>query len=228
MLTQNGISQEEQKQHPQAVVDVVNFYKDNAEKSEEDAIWDKMGPAHPQGYAYQANLAPNYNPVQPLSPPQSLDFHGTTRLASRTPAHPLQFLAVLRRPSLIRLRSTQQLWYPTDQHPGLRALLQPLPTPFPVDPHLRPQVPSSRSSQPRVKNMISLRSPMPLQHSQRVPVAHHRRPVAGRTPREGHRHVSILLQVLPPCHLLSNTSSSNNKLWPWPSRNNQRLLLVGA
>ena len=36
MLQQNGISQEEQKQHPQAVMDVVNFYKDNAEKNEED------------------------------------------------------------------------------------------------------------------------------------------------------------------------------------------------
>jgi p21-activated kinase 1 len=74
MLQQNGITQDEQKQHPQAVMDVVNFYKENAEKSEEDAIWDKMGPAHPQGYAYQANLAPNYGSVQPLSPPQSPRF----------------------------------------------------------------------------------------------------------------------------------------------------------
>ncbi|KAJ4378016.1 signal transducing kinase of the PAK [Neocucurbitaria cava] len=75
MLQQNGITEQEQKQHPQAAVDVVNFYKDNAEKSEEDAIWDKMGPAHPQGYAYQANIANNYGSVQPLlSPPQSPRF----------------------------------------------------------------------------------------------------------------------------------------------------------
>lgn len=75
MLQQNGITEQEQKLHPQAAVDVVNFYKDNAEKGEDDAIWDKMGPAHPQGYAYQANLAPTYGSVQPLlSPPQSPRF----------------------------------------------------------------------------------------------------------------------------------------------------------
>jgi p21-activated kinase 1 len=88
MLTQNGISQEEQKQHPQAVVDVVNFYKDNAEKSEEDAIWDKMGPAHPQGYAYQANMAPTYNPVQPLSPPQSPRFPRNDQSSFENPRAP--------------------------------------------------------------------------------------------------------------------------------------------
>ncbi len=75
MLQQNGITEQEQKQNPQAAVDVVNFYKDNAEKSEDDAIWDKMGPANPHGYAYQANLTPNYGTVQPLlSPPQSPRF----------------------------------------------------------------------------------------------------------------------------------------------------------
>ena len=75
MLQQNGISEQEQKQHPQAVMDVVTFYKDNAEKTGDDAIWDKMGPAQPQGYAYQANLTPNYGSLQPLlSPPQSPRF----------------------------------------------------------------------------------------------------------------------------------------------------------
>ncbi|KAF2202806.1 Pkinase-domain-containing protein [Delitschia confertaspora ATCC 74209] len=79
MLQQNGITEQEQKQNPQAAMDVVTFYKDNAEKSGEDAIWDKMGPAHPQGYAYQANLNPNpstnHSSLQPLlSPPQSPRF----------------------------------------------------------------------------------------------------------------------------------------------------------
>ncbi|KAF2788758.1 Pkinase-domain-containing protein [Melanomma pulvis-pyrius CBS 109.77] len=75
MLQQNGISEQEQKQHPQAVMDVVTFYKDNAEKNDEDAIWDKMGPAHSQSYTYQTNIAPNYQTVQPLlSPPQSPRF----------------------------------------------------------------------------------------------------------------------------------------------------------
>ena len=75
MLQQNGITEQEQKQHPQAVMDVVTFYKDNAEKNEEDAIWDKMGPA--QAYAYQANVTPGsgYGSIQPLlSPPQSPRF----------------------------------------------------------------------------------------------------------------------------------------------------------
>jgi p21-activated kinase 1 len=74
MLTSNGITEQEQKQHPQAAVDVVNFYKDNAEKGEDDAVWDKMGAAQPQEYAYQASLAPSYTNVTPLSPPQSPRF----------------------------------------------------------------------------------------------------------------------------------------------------------
>ncbi|RAR13579.1 serine/threonine-protein kinase ste20 [Stemphylium lycopersici] len=90
MLQQNGISQEEQKQHPQAVMDVVNFYKDNAEKNEEDAIWDKMGPAHPQAYAYQANIAQNnnYGTVQPLSPPQSPRFPRNDQSSFENPRAP--------------------------------------------------------------------------------------------------------------------------------------------
>jgi p21-activated kinase 1 len=79
MLTSNGITEQEQKQHPQAAVDVVNFYKDNAEKGEDDAVWDKMGAAHPQSqsYGYQASPAQAYGSAQPqplLSPPQSPRF----------------------------------------------------------------------------------------------------------------------------------------------------------
>jgi p21-activated kinase 1 len=77
MLTSNGITEQEQKQHPQAAVDVVNFYKDNAEKDDDDAVWDKMGAAHPQSYGYQATIAPTYGSAQPqplLSPPQSPRF----------------------------------------------------------------------------------------------------------------------------------------------------------
>lgn len=56
-------------------MDVVNFYKDSAEKDEDDAVWDKMGAVHPQSYGYQANLNPTYGSVQPLlSPPQSPRF----------------------------------------------------------------------------------------------------------------------------------------------------------
>ncbi|KAF1912095.1 kinase-like domain-containing protein [Ampelomyces quisqualis] len=74
MLTSNGITEQEQKQHPQAAVDVVNFYKDNAEHGDNDAVWDKMGAAHPQAYASHPSLAPTYGSAQPLSPPQSPRF----------------------------------------------------------------------------------------------------------------------------------------------------------
>jgi p21-activated kinase 1 len=77
MLTSNGITEQEQKQHPQATVDVVNFYKDNAEKADDDAVWDKMGGVHPQGYAsyQQPTPAAAYASPQPLlSPPQSPRF----------------------------------------------------------------------------------------------------------------------------------------------------------
>ncbi|KAF2123934.1 Pkinase-domain-containing protein [Dothidotthia symphoricarpi CBS 119687] len=75
MLQQNGITENDQRNHPQTVVDVVNFYQDNAQKTEDEAIWDKMGPVHPQGPAYQANGTPTQSSAQSLlSPPQSPRF----------------------------------------------------------------------------------------------------------------------------------------------------------
>ena len=75
MLQQNGITEQEQKRNPQALMDVVTFYKENTEGKVDDSIWDKMGPAHPQGYAYQGSLSPNFGALQPvLSPPASPRF----------------------------------------------------------------------------------------------------------------------------------------------------------
>ncbi|KAF2804722.1 Pkinase-domain-containing protein [Mytilinidion resinicola] len=75
MLKQNGITEQEQKQNPQAIMDVVNFYKENTEGKDNDAIFEKMGHAPPQGYAYQASLSPNFGALQPmLSPPVSPRF----------------------------------------------------------------------------------------------------------------------------------------------------------
>lgn len=70
MLQQNGITEQEQKQHPQAAMDVVNFYKKNAEKNDDDDVWEKMGAAHP----HHQSLNPGYGSAQPLSPPQSPRF----------------------------------------------------------------------------------------------------------------------------------------------------------
>ncbi|KAJ4317938.1 signal transducing kinase of the PAK, partial [Neodidymelliopsis sp. IMI 364377] len=68
MLQQNGITEQEQKQHPQAAMDVVNFYKTNAEKNSDDDVWEKMGAAHPHHQSLNAG-AGAYASAQPLSPP---------------------------------------------------------------------------------------------------------------------------------------------------------------
>ncbi|KAF2998549.1 signal transducing kinase of the PAK [Curvularia kusanoi] len=70
MLQQNGITEQEQKQHPQAAMDVVNFYKNNAEKNGDDEVWEKMGAAHP----HHVSTGYGYGTAQPLSPPQSPRF----------------------------------------------------------------------------------------------------------------------------------------------------------
>ncbi|GAB7354006.1 hypothetical protein MBLNU459_g4597t1 [Dothideomycetes sp. NU459] len=48
ILANAGISQEEQKNNPKAIVDVVTFYKENTEKNPEDGIWQKFDQARPQ------------------------------------------------------------------------------------------------------------------------------------------------------------------------------------
>lgn len=70
MLQQNGITEQEQKQHPQAAMDVVNFYKNNAEKTGDDEVWEKMGAAHP----HHQSAGYGYGTAQPISPPQSPRF----------------------------------------------------------------------------------------------------------------------------------------------------------
>jgi p21-activated kinase 1 len=41
MLNDSGITKKEQDEHPQAIVDIVGFYKENAEKGQDD-VWDKF------------------------------------------------------------------------------------------------------------------------------------------------------------------------------------------
>ncbi|KAF2680896.1 Pkinase-domain-containing protein [Lentithecium fluviatile CBS 122367] len=106
MLQQNGITEQEQKQHPQAVMDVVTFYKDNAEKNGDDAIWDKMGPA--QAYAYQANVNPSSGSLQPLlSPPQSPRFPRNDQDSFENPRAPPPIPRSLTSPSVASPNSPQ-------------------------------------------------------------------------------------------------------------------------
>jgi p21-activated kinase 1 len=45
MLNDSGITKKEQEQHPQTIVDIVGFYKENAEKGQ-DEVWDKFDHAN--------------------------------------------------------------------------------------------------------------------------------------------------------------------------------------
>ena len=45
MLNDSGITKKEQEQHPQTIVDIVGFYKENAEKGS-DEVWDKFDHAN--------------------------------------------------------------------------------------------------------------------------------------------------------------------------------------
>lgn len=42
MINDSGITKREQEQHPQTIVDIVTFYKDNTEKTADDGVWDKF------------------------------------------------------------------------------------------------------------------------------------------------------------------------------------------
>ena len=218
MLQQNGISQEEQKQHPQAVMDVVNFYKDNAEKSEDDAIWDKMGPAQPQGYAYQANIAPNnnYGSVQPLqSPPQSPRFPRNDQSSFENPRAPPPIPRSVTSPTpMSPPPSMSPPWYLAVQRPGLPCPLRPRSLQSQPDPRPRPRAPSSRNSKRLAMRTSILRSPTPLQPLRKAQ-APRRHPVAEQTPREGHPHASTRRLALAPSPPRNSINSSSSRPWPW-------------
>ncbi|KAK4995673.1 signal transducing kinase of the PAK [Elasticomyces elasticus] len=81
-LKANGITEQEQKKNPQAIIDVVTFFNENNEKASEDGIWHKFDHARPQemqqnGFSLPSALSPGalspgYN--QLLSPPASPRF----------------------------------------------------------------------------------------------------------------------------------------------------------
>jgi p21-activated kinase 1 len=82
-LASAGISEQEQKRDPKAIVDIVTFYKENAEKNPEDGIWQKFGTAHardtPQHMSPPSGLTspivtPSSGFASLVSPPQSPRF----------------------------------------------------------------------------------------------------------------------------------------------------------
>ena len=67
LLSDSGISKQEQLAHPQAVVDIVAFYQDATKKetvrpgAEDDDVWQKFGSAHSNaGHLQDASLYPAY------------------------------------------------------------------------------------------------------------------------------------------------------------------------
>ncbi|KAI9656695.1 MAG: signal transducing kinase of the PAK [Trizodia sp. TS-e1964] len=84
MLQESGISKKEQEQHPQTIMDIVTFYKDNTEKSD-DGVWQKFDHARatqdirPLGPLKRVPMTPivtpSHIPVGPMaSPPSSPRF----------------------------------------------------------------------------------------------------------------------------------------------------------
>lgn len=61
MIENSGITKKEQEQNPQAVMDIVGFYKENAEKAGDD-VWDKFD------HAKVPELRPGNSTPAPLSP----------------------------------------------------------------------------------------------------------------------------------------------------------------
>ncbi|KAF1984912.1 Pkinase-domain-containing protein [Aulographum hederae CBS 113979] len=80
MLTSNGVSEQEQKQNPEAVMQIVGFYKENSEKANDD-VWHKFEHAKAAdnygNYTPPTGLTPQIGGMTPasmLSPPQSPRF----------------------------------------------------------------------------------------------------------------------------------------------------------
>ncbi|KAF2767278.1 Pkinase-domain-containing protein [Teratosphaeria nubilosa] len=83
-LQANGITEQEQKKHPQAIIDVVTFYNENNDKGSDDWTYHKFDHAHTAD-SPQSGLAPQWTPPgapglspggygQVLSPPASPRF----------------------------------------------------------------------------------------------------------------------------------------------------------
>ncbi|KAE9977421.1 hypothetical protein EG328_002070 [Venturia inaequalis] len=102
MLQQNGITEEEQKQNPDAIKKIVNFYNDNSERRSDDGVWHKFenakaAPGTPnqdaQSISSGFSTAPTMishasGPQNPLSPPQSPRFPSNTMDSFENPRAP--------------------------------------------------------------------------------------------------------------------------------------------
>jgi p21-activated kinase 1 len=99
MLQQSGITEEEQKQNPDAIKKIVGFYKDSTErKSDDGGVWHKFDnvkaydgqSSASSGYSSQQSmLSPHVSGMMtPLSPPQSPRFPSNTMDSFENPRAP--------------------------------------------------------------------------------------------------------------------------------------------
>lgn len=99
MINDSGITKKEQEQNPQTIVDIVTFYKDNAEKTEDESVWEKFdharaqelrqGALSPGAASPQMLNTPNYATMSPLmSPPASPRFPSNTETSFENPRSP--------------------------------------------------------------------------------------------------------------------------------------------
>jgi p21-activated kinase 1 len=99
MINDSGITKKEQEQHPQTIVDIVGFYKENTEKSG-DEVWDKFDHAKaPELRVGTSALPPispgmlntpiSYGSITPmLSPPASPRFPSNHETSFENPRSP--------------------------------------------------------------------------------------------------------------------------------------------
>ncbi|KAG9242796.1 BcSTE20, mitogen-activated protein kinase [Calycina marina] len=99
MIEDSGITKKEQQQHPQTIVDIVGFYKENAEKSGEE-VWEKfdhvkvpelrVGTTAPQPLSPGLlGISMGYKSITPmLSPPASPRFPSNNETSFENPRSP--------------------------------------------------------------------------------------------------------------------------------------------
>ncbi|KAI8341158.1 kinase-like domain-containing protein [Chlamydoabsidia padenii] len=70
LLHESGITKKEQKENPQTVLDVLEFYKETREQSQ-DCVWEKIGNVHPPRFSVENGQQTTVSPTPPPLPQRS-------------------------------------------------------------------------------------------------------------------------------------------------------------
>ncbi|KAG0224788.1 signal transducing kinase of the PAK [Actinomortierella wolfii] len=84
LLQESGISKQDQAAHPQAVIDIIGFYKDTQEGKQSEAVWKKFNHAE----ASKAVVSPKTSPASSTSSSTSSSSKGDHRVSRDRPAPP--------------------------------------------------------------------------------------------------------------------------------------------